>query len=92
MRCVNARSPWWACNQTGATGNLALLDHLEDDGGSLACLLLANEALGGGARLQSVCIDAEAADMRVGSYKADAAELLALRDCDDGLCAMERPR
>lgn len=89
---VHARLPWWACDQTGATSNLALLDHLEDDGSGLASFFLANEALRGGARLQGVCIDAEAADMRVGSYEADASELLALRDCDDGLCAIDRVR
>lgn len=84
---VHAGLPWWARDQTGATGNLALLDHLEYDGGGLASLLLANEALGGGTRFQSVCIDAEAADMGVCGNQVDAPELLALRDCDDGLRA-----
>jgi hypothetical protein len=54
--------------------------------------LLANKALRGGARLQGVCIDPEAADMRVCGYQVDAPELLALRDCDNGLHAIERVR
>lgn len=44
--------------QTCAACNLALLDHFENDGGSLARLFLAHEALGIRARLERVGIDA----------------------------------
>lgn len=30
--------------------------------------------------------------MRMGSYEVDAPELLALGDCDDGLCGIDRVR
>lgn len=77
--------PWWAGYQTCSACNLALFDHLENHSGSLARLLLANETLGGGARLKRISIDAQAADVGVRSNEIDATELFALRDCDDGL-------
>ncbi|TLS23539.1 uncharacterized protein PpBr36_06301 [Pyricularia pennisetigena] len=36
---------WWAGDEDGASGNLALLDHLEHDGGGLARFGLAYKAL-----------------------------------------------
>ena len=55
-----------------ATGNGALLDHLEDDGHGPPRLLLANEALRSGARIESGGIDAETADVRVGGHELEA--------------------
>lgn len=55
-----------------ATGNGTLLDHLEDDGHGPPRLLLANEALRRGARIESSGIDAEAADVRVGGHELKA--------------------
>lgn len=67
-----ASLPGGSSKKHGATGNGALLDHLEDDGHGPPRLLLANEALRRGARFESGGIDAEAADVRVGRHELEA--------------------
>ena len=67
-----ASLPGRAREKHGAPGNGALLDHLEDDGHGPPRLLLANEALRRGARLEGGGIDAEAADVGVGRHELEA--------------------
>ena len=71
--------PRWSRDQDGAAGDLADLDHLEDDGGGLAGLLLTDQALGVVARLEGVGVDAEAFDVGVGGDEAQVFQLLVLK-------------
>ncbi|KAJ6441961.1 LOW QUALITY PROTEIN: Central kinetochore subunit CHL4 [Purpureocillium lavendulum] len=73
-----ACSPGGSGNEHGAASNLAILDHLQNDGGSLARLLLADEALRRGARLEAGGIDAEATDVRMRGDEVQTAEVLGL--------------
>lgn len=70
--------PGRSSNQNGATSNLAILDHLQNDGGGLARLFLADKALRGGTWLESRGIDAEAANVGVSSDEVETAQVLAL--------------
>ena len=68
-----------------ATGNLAVLDHLQDDGGSLASLLLAHETLRCSPRLKSRGIDAETANVGVRGDEVQTAKVLGFGHGHDGL-------
>ncbi len=74
--CIPGRSS----NQHGATSNLAILDHLQNDSRGLARLFLADEALRGGTGLEGCGIDAEAANVRVSRDEVETAQVLALGD------------
>lgn len=69
--------PRGAGNQNSAASNLAILDHLQDDSGSLARLLLSNKTLRRSARLKSSGIYAESTDMGVGSDEVETSKVLA---------------
>jgi hypothetical protein len=77
--------PRGAGNEHSTASNLAILDHLQDDSGGFASLLLANEALRRGARLKRGGIDTESADVRVCSDEIQALEVLGLGHGHDGL-------
>lgn len=57
------------------TGNLAHLDHLKDNSGSLAGLFLTHKPLRREAWLQGISIDAEAANVRMGGDEVKTPEV-----------------
>jgi hypothetical protein len=83
--------PRGASNQHGAAGNLALLDHLQNNGGGFPCLFLTDKTLRGGARLESNTVDTKSPDVRVRGDEVEAAKLLGLGDGHHGLEKMSVP-
>ena len=77
--------PGGSCDEHGATGNLSDLDHLQNDGGGLARLFLAHQALRRLSRLQRIGVYPEAADVRMGGNEVQAPQLLALGNGHHGL-------
>lgn len=67
-----ASLPGGSREKHGATSNGALLDHLMNDGHGPPRLLLADEALRGGARLKRGGVNAETTDVRVGGHELEA--------------------
>lgn len=75
----------WTSNQDGAASNLAILNHLQDDGSSLPSLLLSHKTLRCGFGLKGIGFYTQTADVRMGGDEVEAAELFALGDGGDGL-------
>lgn len=72
--------PGRAGNQDRTAGNLAILDHLQDNSSSLSGLFLANEALRRGSGLETGGIDAQAANVRVSGDEVETAKVLGFGD------------
>lgn len=77
--------PWWSSDQNSSSRNLSLLHHLHNNRRRLSRLLLSNESLRCRSWLESVGVDAQAADVGMRRDEVHSAELLALGHGLDGL-------
>lgn len=82
---VKADVPWWTSDQNSSSSNLSLLHHLHNDSRCLSSLFLSNKTLRRRARLESIVVDAQAADVGMRRDEVHSAELLALGDGLDSL-------